>query len=136
MLEKSLLVVDDDHDILNLFHHYLKNNVKEIDLVHEPQRVMERLQFKKYDLVVTDILMPKKNGIDLTKEIKSLYPNLPVLVCSEGGTTDAKEIVAGIVMNKAITFGAIYALKKPFKKKELLRVIEAILLNKVSELNG
>jgi DNA-binding NtrC family response regulator len=135
MLEKSIIVVDDDHDILNLFHHYLKNNVKEIDLVHDPERVMERLQFKKYDLVVTDILMPKKNGIDLTKEIKSLYPNLPILVCSEGGTTNAKEIVAGIVMNKAITFGAIYALKKPFKKKELLRVIEAILLNKVSELN-
>lgn len=136
MFEKTILVVDDDPDILNLFHHYLKNDVLEIDLVNEPERVMERLQFKKYDLVITDILMPNVNGIDLTKEIKNHYPNLPILVCSEGGTTNAKEIVAGIVLNKAITFGAIFALKKPFKKQELLRVIHAILNGKVQDLTN
>lgn len=127
MHKKSILVVDDDHDMLNLYHHYLKELVEQVDLVFEPETVLERLRFKKYDLVITDILMPKVNGIDLTKDILNEYPKLPVLVCSEGGTTDAREIVAGIVMNKAISFGALHALKKPFKKPELVKVVDSIL---------
>lgn len=136
MLEKNILIVDDDRDMLNLYHHFLKDQVTGIDLVFNPQVVLERLALKNYHLVVTDILMPHLNGIDLTRKIHTEYPELPILVCSEGGTTDAKEIVAGIVMNKAISFGAIYALKKPFKKKEIIHVIMAILNGEVDSLKS
>lgn len=135
MLNKSILVIDDDHDMLNLFHHYLKEVVSDIDLSFEPETTMERLRFKKYDLVITDILMPNINGIDLTKQIKHEYKTLPILVCSEGGTTDARDIVAGIVMNKAISYGAIYALKKPFKKGALVTTVESILNGNVESLH-
>ena len=134
MLMKTILVVDDDHDMLNLFHHFLKDQVEQIDLIFEPETVMERLRYKKYDLVITDILMPKINGIDLTKEIKEEYPKLPILVCSEGGTTNARDIVAGIVMNKAISFGALYALAKPFKKEELIKVVTEVLNGNIEKL--
>ncbi len=134
MHEKNILVIDDDHDMLNLYHHYLKDVVTGIDLVFDPHEVLERLAYKTYHLVITDILMPGINGIDLTKAIHEHYPTLPILVCSEGGTTDAREIVAGIVMNKAISFGAIYALKKPFKKNQLLKVVDALLLDQLDSL--
>lgn len=133
MQQKNILVIDDDHEMLNLYHHFLKDEVAHIDLVYDPKEVLDRLRFKEYHLVITDILMPEINGIDLTRDIYKEYPTLPVLVCSEGGTTEAREIVAGIVMNKAMYFGAAYALKKPFKKEELLTVIRAILDGTIEE---
>lgn len=134
MIEKNILIVDDDHDMLNLYHHFLKEYVAHIDLVFNPEEVLDRLALKNYHLVLTDILMPHLNGIELTREVHTRYPHLPILVCSEGGTTDAKEIVAGIVMNKAISFGAIYALQKPFKKAELVKVVTSILNGEVDKL--
>lgn len=134
MIEKNILIVDDDHDMLNLYHHFLKDHVANIDLVFNPQEVLDRLAIKSYHMVLTDILMPHLNGIELTRKIHEEYPQLPILVCSEGGTTDAKEIVAGIVLNKAMTFGAIYALQKPFKKNELVKIVSSILNGQIEEL--
>lgn len=133
MEKKSVLVVDDDQDILTLFQYFLKEESLNVDYLANSSEVMNKLKFKKYDLVITDILMPEINGIELTKMIKDSYPSLNVLVCSEGGSTDAKEIVAGIVMNKALNFGAIYALKKPFNKKELLTTLYAVLEGRLPE---
>lgn len=130
---KNILIIDDDADILNLYKHYLKDSGHSVDYLEEPLEVLPKLQFKKYDLVVTDVLMPSLNGIELTKQIRDKYPELNILVCSEGGTTDAKEIVAGIVMNKAMDFGALFALKKPFKKSELIETIEMLLSGKIPE---
>jgi len=120
----NILIVDDDEDILMLYRHYLIEEVSQVDCISDPREAIKRLKFKKYDLLITDILMPFLNGIELTKEVHEIYPDLPVLVCSEGGTTEAREIVAGIVLNKAISFGATFALKKPFKKTELLASIK------------
>ncbi len=127
MINKAVLIVDDDIDILNIFKHFLKGEVQEIDTLNDPRKVLNALNYKQYDLVITDILMPGINGIELTKMIRKKYPNLKIVVCSEGGETDAKEIVASIVLNKAIEFGALYALKKPFNKTEVLDAIIPIL---------
>ena len=132
--EKSILVVDDDPDILILYKHFLGKEVGSITCLENPLEALERLKIQKFDLVISDILMPQMNGIDLTLKIHSLYPQLPILVCSEGGTTDAKEVVAGIVLKKAVEFGAVFALKKPFKKTELLDIVFAILEKRVDEL--
>ena len=45
---------------------------------------------KDFDLVVTDIVLPKKDGLDFCKEIKALKPNLPVVMLTALGTTDDK----------------------------------------------
>lgn len=131
MLKKSILIIDDDWDILNIFKHFLKDEVQTIDLLDDPTKVLEALQYKQYDLLITDILMKELNGIELTKLVKKRYPSLPIVVCSEGGETDAKEIVASIVLNKAIEFGALYALRKPFKKSEVLDSIIPLLEGKL-----
>jgi CheY-like chemotaxis protein len=79
--------------------------------------------------------MPNMNGIEFTKNVQSQFPDLPVLVCSEGGSTEARDIVASIVMNKAIFFGATYALKKPFSKSDLLATTKAIVTGNIEELD-
>ena len=135
MYNKTIIVVDDDEDILNLFKHFLKDEVQEVITLNCAIKALELLKFKKVDLVVTDILMPQMNGIEFTKTVQQLFPDLPVIVCSEGGSTEARDIVASIVMNKAIFFGATYALKKPFNKKQLQRVITAVIEGRIGELH-
>ena len=134
MLAKTIIIVDDDEDILNLFKHFLKESFNEIVTFNNALEAIEVMKFKKVDLVITDILMPKMNGIEFTKIIHEKFPGLPVLVCSEGGSTEAKDIVASIVMNKALFFGATYALKKPFNKNELIETMTSIIEGRVDEL--
>lgn len=123
----TILVVDDDLDMLNLYRFFLANAGYNVHTLSNPIAAVEMMEYNQYDLVITDILMPELNGIELTKIIHDKRPSQKILVCSEGGTTDAKEIVASIVLDKAIQFGALEALKKPFTKTELLSKIEAIL---------
>ncbi|MBT3585055.1 MAG: response regulator [Halobacteriovoraceae bacterium] len=130
---KKILVVDDDVDILNLMFHYLKGDGHEVVIVPDGEQAMERLQMAQFDLVITDILMPGINGIDLTCKIIQAFPDMKVLVVSEGGNSDAKEIVAAIVLNKAVSFGALRALMKPFTKDELLEVVKKVLEGKLDE---
>ncbi|GAB4023225.1 MAG: response regulator [Bdellovibrio sp.] len=123
----TILVVDDDLDMLNLYRFFLANAGYNVHTLSNPIAAVEMIEYNQYDLVITDILMPELNGIELTKIIHDKRPSQKILVCSEGGTTDAKEIVASIVLDKAIQFGALEALRKPFTKTELLSKIEAIL---------
>ncbi len=133
MKEKKILIVDDDPDILNIYKHFLKGIVSEIVTTQDPLEVLELLKLQKFDLLLSDVLMPQMNGIELTKKVHDLYPSLPIIVCSEGGSTDAKELVASIVMNKAISFGAVFALKKPFKKATIQEVIKSILEGEIPD---
>jgi DNA-binding NtrC family response regulator len=135
MIKKIIIVVDDDEDILNLFKHFLKDEYSEVIVLNCALKALELLRFKKVDLIITDILMPNMNGIEFTKNVQSQFPDLPVLVCSEGGSTEARDIVASIVMNKAIFFGATYALKKPFSKSDLLATTKAIVTGNIEELD-
>ena len=134
MHEKTIIIVDDDEEILNLFQHFLKEEVREVITLNCALKALEILKFKKIDLVITDILMPQMNGIEFTKKVQQLFPKLPVIVCSEGGSSEARDIVASIVLNKALFFGATYALKKPFNKAGLLKIVSGVLEDRVAEL--
>lgn len=119
----NLLIVDDDIDICNLMVYYLKELDLTIQVVHSGQEALESLKLSSFDLVISDILMPGINGIELTKKIVDQYPGIKILVCSEGGTTDAKEIVASIVLSKAVEYGALQAIKKPFSRREFVSTV-------------
>lgn len=123
----TILVVDDDLDMLNLYRFFLANAGFNIHTLSNPIAALEMINYNNYDLIITDILMPEINGIELTKSVHQINPTQKILVCSEGGTTDAKDIVASIVLDKAMQFGAIEALRKPFTKTELIAKVTSIL---------
>ena len=116
-----------------MIDNYSNLNYDKFEVIDEEiyEGVFDKLQ--KFDLLLSDVLMPQMNGIELTKKVHDLYPSLPIIVCSEGGSTDAKELVASIVMNKAISFGAVFALKKPFKKATIQEVIKSILEGEIPD---
>ena len=72
------------------------------------------------DLVLTDIIMPEKNGIEVAMYLRMNYPDIRVIAMTSGGTISAQDH-----LNNIMKLGADYMLKKPFKKDEVLHAISS-----------
>ncbi len=121
-----ILVVDDDDRIRELVKQYLSENKYLITTAKDAFDAKNKIEIIKFDLIVLDIMMPKKSGLELTSEIKKEI-NLPIILLTAKGETS--ERVMGL------EFGADDYLSKPFEPKELLLRIKNI-LNKTLQINN
>lgn len=122
-----ILIVEDERSVRDKMATYLQEKGWEMGTASNGKEGLSLLQTSTYDLVVTDILMPGINGIELIRKIKKDYPNIKILACSEGGHSIAKEFVASILLNMSIRFGADDGIKKPFYREDFIDLIEEIL---------
>lgn len=123
---KNILVVDDDRDIGEIIQEYLSENPDyEVAFDDCAQKAIERLKGQAFDLVITDMLMPDMNGIELTEYIFQNYPNTKVLACSGGGTSG--KLVAGMALDQALQEGADNAIMKPFTEEELIAKVSNLI---------
>ena len=120
-----ILVVDDDDRIKELVKQYLSENGYLITTAKDAFEAKYKIETIKFDLMVLDIMMPKKSGLELTSEIKKKI-DLPIILLTAKG--EASERVTGL------EFGADDYLGKPFEPKELLLRIKNI-LNKTLQKN-
>jgi len=121
-----ILVVDDDDRIRELVKQYLLENKYLVTTAKDAFDAKNKIEIIKFDLIVLDIMMPKKSGLELTSEIKKEI-DLPIILLTAKGETG--ERVAGL------EFGADDYLSKPFEPKELLLRIRNI-LNKTLQKNN
>ena len=120
-----ILVVDDDDRIRELVKQYLLENKYLVTTAKDAFDAKNKIEIIKFDLIVLDIMMPKKSGLELTSEIKKEI-ELPIILLTAKGETS--ERVTGL------EFGADDYLSKPFEPKELLLRIRNI-LNKTLQKN-
>lgn len=80
-----ILVVDDQFLVLQTIAAQLKRLGMEVVTAHHGGEAWEILQSEKFDLVVTDLSMPVMNGIELTRQIREKFPNLPVIMLTGWG---------------------------------------------------
>ena len=113
-----ILVVDDDDRIRELVKQYLLENKYLVTTAKDAFDAKNKIEIIKFDLIVLDIMMPKKSGLELTSEIKKEI-DLPIILLTAKGETS--ERVTGL------EFGADDYLSKPFEPKELLLRIKNIL---------
>lgn len=78
--EMSLLYVEDDEDTLQASKIILEDYVKTLFIARDGQEALEIFEKQKIDLILTDILMPKLNGIEMIKVIRQKHPNLPIII--------------------------------------------------------
>ena len=121
-----ILVVDDDDRIRELVKQYLLENKYLVTTAKDAFDAKNKIEIIKFDLIVLDIMMPKKSGLELTSEIKKEI-DLPIILLTAKGETS--ERVTGL------EFGADDYLSKPFEPKELLLRIRNI-LNKTLQKNN
>jgi len=78
---KNVVLIDDEIEMTNLIEKFFKRfNEIEINKFNDSQRGLSFIKFHKVDLVITDITMPKLDGIELLREIKDIKPNLHVIM--------------------------------------------------------
>ena len=120
-----ILIVDDDDGIRALVKQYLVGKNFLVTTANSAEEAKEKVSIIKFDLIVLDIMMPGKNGLEFTKENKEKI-NTPIILLTAKGETD--ERVAGLEI------GADDYLSKPFEPKELILRIKNI-LNKTKDKN-
>jgi DNA-binding NtrC family response regulator len=78
---KNIVLIDDEIEMIDLMENFFKrfNNIK-INKFNDSQRGLSFIKSHNIDLVVTDITMPKLDGIELLREIKDFKPNLHVIM--------------------------------------------------------
>ncbi len=113
-----ILVVDDDDRIRDLVKQYLNENNYLITTAINAEDAIEKIKIVKFDLIVLDIMMPGKSGLDFTLENKDKLYTPIILLTAKG---EAEERVHGLEI------GADDYLSKPFEPKELLLRIKNIL---------
>jgi two-component system phosphate regulon response regulator OmpR len=113
-----ILVVDDDDEIRSLVKKYLTKNDFLITTASSAEDAVEKVSIIKFDLIVLDIMMPGKSGLEFTKENKDRI-NTPIILLTAKG--EASERVEGL------TIGADDYLPKPFEPEELVLRIKNIL---------
>ena len=123
--DAHILVVDDDDGIRELVKKYLSENNFLITTANSAEDAKEKISIIKFDLIVLDIMMPGKSGLEFTSENKDNI-NTPIILLTAKG--ESNERVEGLEM------GADDYLPKPFDPKELVLRIKNI-LNKTKSKN-
>ena len=118
MLGKRVLLVDDDRKLRTLLTEYLEDYGCDVTALEDGSGVSETIQRKAPDIVILDIMLPGKNGLDVLREIRLRFP-VPVIMLTAKGE-DADRIVG-------LELGADDYLPKPFNPRELLARMKAIL---------
>ncbi len=116
--EAHILVVDDDDGIRELVKQYLDQNHFLVSTANSAEDAFEKIKFIKFDLIILDIMMPGKSGLEFTIENKQKI-NTPIILLTAKG--EASERVKGLEV------GADDYLPKPFEPKELILRIKNIL---------
>lgn len=116
MIDKPhILVVDDDPDILRLITMRLNAAGYQVTTTDSAEQALTQLQLQRPHLILSDVRLPGKDGLELFHDIKKTYPSLPVILLTAHGTIpDAVE---------ATSQGVFSYLTKPFDGKELLEKI-------------
>jgi len=78
---ESILIVDDEEQVRNLFAASLSEEY-ECSVAASANEALELLAIKSYALVITDMMMPGRNGIELLRDVKSRYPDTAVIIVS------------------------------------------------------
>lgn len=112
----NVLVVDDDESFAYMLADAIKEKGHQVDLALGGEEGLDKFLKGAYDLVITDLVMPRLGGMELLKEIKKKDPRTVVLVITGFGTIDSA--------TQAIKYGAYDFITKPFKLSEIEVVLE------------
>ncbi|MCK5193901.1 MAG: response regulator, partial [Desulfobulbaceae bacterium] len=114
-----LLVIDDERVLNDILQETLRAAGYQVEGAYDGVEGIEKLRHQKYHLVLLDIRMPRKDGLDVLKFIKREYPEVKVIIIT--GLASVPEI------KETVKLGAFACLKKPFLLDRVLDTIDKAL---------
>jgi CheY-like chemotaxis protein len=120
----KILVLDDEPSILLMIKKMLERAGHEVDMALNGREGMELLEKNKPDLVITDIIMPEKEGLETIMTLRKKYPEIKIIAISGGGRIGPEGYLPS-----AKHLGADMVFQKPLVQKEFMEAV-ALLLSK------
>jgi CheY-like chemotaxis protein len=115
---KKVLVVDDSDELTRVISEFLSLHGYKVFTASDGSDALAWMERESMDIVVSDIHMPKMDGFTLMTKIKNKYPDLPIILITGFGVSEARKL--------AFEKGADAFVAKPFRLKELKRVIDSV----------
>ncbi len=117
-MAQRLLIADDDNEIRELLEFDLSHSGYEVDSAKDGEEALQKALKGNYDLILLDVMMPKMNGFDVCKNIRSARPEIPILMLTAKGTITDK--------TQGFDSGADDYIVKPFDIQEVLLRVRAL----------
>ena len=117
-----IMVVEDDKAVRELLREILKRAGHEVIAARNGKEAIALYQETPADLVITNILMPEKEGLETIQEMRRDDPDIKIIAISGGG-----QIGPADYLEIARRFGARRTFSKPFDRKELLAAVDELL---------
>ena len=118
----KILLVDDDPDIRALLKIMLKVRGHDVEESENGTLAVQAVNTQVFDLVITDLIMPDKEGIETIIELRKNHPEIKIIAMSGGGLGRQQDY-----LSMAQQLGAARTLEKPFGVKELNQAVDAVL---------
>jgi len=119
---KHILIVDDDDMLRSYVKELLKLNNYIVSEAADGKEGLREFKENTPDLVITDIIMPDKEGLEIILEMKKKRPEVKIIAISGGG-----RISPDSYLECAAHFGASRIFQKPFKQKEIITAVKELI---------
>jgi DNA-binding response OmpR family regulator len=120
--QKRILVIDDDHELAFSLREILINEGFNADVAGNGREGIHLHNASPYDLIITDIVMPEEDGLEVIMWIKSSYPETKIIAISGGGYFDSRDY---LIMAKELGASIVHC--KPFEIKSLVAGVKRLL---------
>lgn len=118
----KILLVDDDELVRYALSRLLQKAGHDVIEVDNPKKVLDLIQKNQPDLLITDIVMPEKDGIELINEVRESNPFLPIFAISGGGKIDGE-----VYLDIVDMMGADATMSKPFDNDAFILQVEKLI---------
>ena len=117
MTEHSILIVDDELLIRDLLYDFFVGQGWQTSVAENGEKALDILESKKVDVVLTDLTMPDMDGLELTSEIRTAHPEIPVVIMTAYPSIDS--------VISALRYRVADYITKPFNINKLYKTIQA-----------
>jgi CheY-like chemotaxis protein len=117
-----ILVIDDDEQVLDMLYESLTREGYDVLKASNGEQGLRLCRENSVDLIITDIIMPEKEGIETIIELRQDFPNVKIIAISGGGRAGTKDY-----LQMAKIFGVQRTFTKPVAREQLLGAIKELI---------
>lgn len=123
----KILIIEDEVLLANSIKSLLERKGFQVEMVHDGESGVEYAELGIYDLIILDVMMPKMDGYEVARQLRSKRCNTPILMLT--AKSEVRDRITGL------DAGADYYLTKPFDSGELMASINALLRRQGGQVN-
>jgi len=117
-----ILIIEDETTLRSLMRDALEKAGHDVTEAADGDQGIKLFKLHQHEIIITDILMPKKEGLETILELTDQFPDVKIIAISGGGIGLGDEL-----LEMALDFGAKRALRKPVTMKHLIEIVQDVM---------